>query len=205
MKWIGRCLIRYADKRVYVLSLSICKYHGTVCEICINRSCSKADILLRRTDTFGPVCFINAFLSPISKVTCLTPTRIKLDIFVNFLKENIFLHFKTIIFLISYFSSSAILSSRTLYLFFQVALCNQPKVVLCHWKWYQTGTFKPYITPLWTIDFSIVTYIKFWWSVKDFYKNALKTRSTVNVLTSDKSLAFFIYLLCFPSFNCQSK
>ena len=110
-----------------------------MCEICINRSCSKADILLRRTDKFGPVCFINAFLSPISKaetqkrtlfqtdnfsqfsdkkVTCLTPTRIKLDIFVNFLKENIFLHFKTIIFLISPFSSSTILLSRTLYLFF---------------------------------------------------------------------------------------
>ena len=85
--------------------------HETVCEICINRSCSKTEILLRRTDTFGPVCFIYAFLSPISKaetlkrtllqtdnffqssdkkITCLTPTRIKLDIFVKFLKENIF-------------------------------------------------------------------------------------------------------------------
>ena len=114
--------------------------HETVCEICINWSCSKTEILLRRTDTFGPVCFIYAFLSPISKaetlkrtllqtdnffqssdkkVTCLTPTRIKLDIFVKFLKENIFLHFKTIIiFLISYFSLSVILLSRTLYLFF---------------------------------------------------------------------------------------
>ena len=76
---------------------------------------------------FGPVCFIYSFLSPISKaetlkktfkdkkVTCLTPTRIKLDIFVKFLKENIFLHFKTtIVFLISYF----LLLDRTLYPFF---------------------------------------------------------------------------------------
>ena len=68
-----------------------------MCEICINRSCSKAEILLKRTDAFGPVCFIHAFLSPISKaetlkrtllrtdnyfqpsdkkVTCLSPTRI---------------------------------------------------------------------------------------------------------------------------------
>ena len=90
-----------------------------LCEICINRSCSKAEILLRKRDTFGLVCFIYAFLSPISKAetlkrtllqtdnffqssdkkfTCLTPTRIKLDIFVKFLKEEHFLHFKTIIF-----------------------------------------------------------------------------------------------------------
>ena len=98
-------------------------------ETCINRSRSKAETLLRRTDTFDPVCFLYAFLPLISKAktvkrtllqtnnffspqikraSCLTPTqinilgiseeqRIKLDIFVNFLKKNHFLDFKTTI------------------------------------------------------------------------------------------------------------
>ena len=34
---------------------------------CLNRSCSKAETLLRRTDTFDPVSFLYAFLSRISK------------------------------------------------------------------------------------------------------------------------------------------
>ena len=89
----------------------------------MNRSCAKADTILRRTDTFDPVCFLYAFLSGISKakivkrtlrqkdnffsplikkVTCLTRTQIKilrisertkLDIFVNFLKKK---HFFTL-------------------------------------------------------------------------------------------------------------
>ena len=36
-------------------------------EICLNWSCSKAETLLRRTDTFDPVCFLYALLSRISK------------------------------------------------------------------------------------------------------------------------------------------
>ena len=98
-------------------------------ETCINRSCSKAEILLRRADAFDPVCFLYASLLGISKAetvkriplqtdnffqssnkkaTCLTRTqinilgisekqRIKLDIFVSFLKKKHFLHFKTTI------------------------------------------------------------------------------------------------------------
>ena len=71
----------------------------TVCsETCINRSYFKAETLLRRADTFDPVCFLYASLSRISKaetvkrtllqtdnffqssdkkVTCLTQTQIK--------------------------------------------------------------------------------------------------------------------------------
>ena len=99
MKQIGRCLIRCADNRVYDLVLGICKCHVTVfSETCINQSCSKAETLLRRTDTFDLVCFLYASLSHISKVetvkrallqtdnffqswakkvTCLTRTQIK--------------------------------------------------------------------------------------------------------------------------------
>ena len=67
-------------------------------EACINRSCLKGETLLRRTDTFDPVCFLYVSLSHISKaetvkrtllqtdnffqssdkkVTCLTQTQIK--------------------------------------------------------------------------------------------------------------------------------
>ena len=85
-------------------------YSGT----CINRSCCKVETLLRRTDTFGLVCFLYASLSRISKAETVKRTliqtdnffqssdkkptlhghkkcknsgkqRIKLDIFVNFL------------------------------------------------------------------------------------------------------------------------
>ena len=95
----GRCLIRCADNRIYDLVLSICKCHVTVYgETCINQSCSKAETLLRRTDTFDPVCFLyasllhiskvetvkttllrtnNLFQSSDKKVTCLTRTQIK--------------------------------------------------------------------------------------------------------------------------------
>ena len=36
-------------------------------ETCLNRSCSKVETLLRRTDTFDSVCFLYASLSRISK------------------------------------------------------------------------------------------------------------------------------------------
>ena len=97
-------------------------------QTCLNWSCSKAETLLRRTDTLDPVGFLYAFLSCISKAKnckgdiasdryyfqssapCLTRTQIKilgisekqgikLDIFVNFLKKKqFFLHFKATIF-----------------------------------------------------------------------------------------------------------
>ena len=100
--------------------------HETVySETCINWSCSKARTLLRRTDTFYPICFLYASLSRISeaktvkrtllqtdnffqssdkKATSPTRTqtkilgisekqRIKLAIFVNFLKKK---HFFTL-------------------------------------------------------------------------------------------------------------
>ena len=78
VKEIGRWLIRYTDKRVYDFGV-FASNHETVCEICINRSCSKAEILLRRTDRFGPVCFIYAFFSPISKAETLKKEDIASD------------------------------------------------------------------------------------------------------------------------------
>ena len=177
-------------------------------ETCINRSCSKPEILLRRADAFDPVCFLYASLLGISKAetvkriplqtdnffqssnkkaTCLTRTqinilgisekqRIKLDIFVSFLKKKHFLHFKTTInfnFILQFYKSVTLLS-RTLYLFFYLALCKQPAVVLRHCKRHRTQTFKPYSNVLWTIGFSTLTNIKPWWSVKDLEKIALK-------------------------------
>ena len=95
--------------------------------------------------------------------------------------------------ILQFWRRAILLSLLTLCLFFQVALCNQPTIVLRHWKWYRTRTFKPYSTPLWTIAFSTVTYIEFWWSVNDLQKNALKTygtHSTVDILKTDKNLVF---------------
>ena len=121
MKQIGRCLIRYADNRVY--DLVFANNHETVySETCINWSCSKEETLLRRSDTFDSVCFLYASLSRISKAETLKNTllqtdnfsprpqshllyadtkkvletfkkkMIKLDIFVSFLKEKHFFY-----------------------------------------------------------------------------------------------------------------
>ena len=184
-----------------------------MCEICRNRPCSKAEILLRRTDTFGPVCFIYAFLSPISKAETLKGTLLQTDNFFhssdkkhelhqhelnwiflsNLSKRNIFLHFKNN----NYFFDFILIIKCDTFEWNSVSFflsCSlQPAVVLFHWKWYRTGTFKPYITPLWTIGFSIVIYIKLWWSFKDLHKNALKS-STVDILTSEKNVVLFMHL-----------
>ena len=168
---------------------------------CLNRSCSKAETLLRRTDTFDPVSFLYTFLSRISKAKnckedtaldgklfqssdkktpCLTRAqkfqelprnrelnRTFLSIFSkrNTL-QNIFFYFNL------QFWRSATLLTGTRYLLFQVALSNQPTIVCVPLK--AISTFTPYCTPLRTIGFSSVIYIKLWWSVKDLQKNALK-------------------------------
>ena len=54
----------------------------TVCnETCINRSCSKAEPLLRRTGTFDPVCFLYVSLSYISKAEIVKRTLLQTDNF----------------------------------------------------------------------------------------------------------------------------
>ena len=101
-------------------------------QTCLNWSCSKAETLLRRTDTLDPVGFLYAFLSCISKAKnckgdiasdryyfqssapCLTRTQIKilgisekqgikLDIFVNFLKKKHFFYTLNNSFFISFY------------------------------------------------------------------------------------------------------
>ena len=82
MKQIGRCLIRCADNWIYDLVLSICKCHVTVySKTCINQSCCKAETLLRRADTFDPVCFLYTSLSHISKVETVKRTLLQTDNF----------------------------------------------------------------------------------------------------------------------------
>ena len=99
-----------------------------------------------------------------------------------FSKRNIFLRFKTKFFFWFHFAvlkeRNRSATARTLYLVFQVALSNSPAVVLRQWKRYRTRTLKPYFTPIWTIGFSTVTYIKLWSSVKDLQINTLKFRDT---------------------------
>ena len=131
-----------------------------------------------------------------------------MDIFVNFQKKKHFLllqnnnNFFSFHFVVLKEYDTFQSNSLFFFFFLEIALCNQPTVVLRHWKQYRTETFKPYFTPLWTIGFSTVTYIQLWWSVKDLQKNALKIqgrRSTVDILTSDKKL--FIYLFIFFFFD----
>ena len=193
-----------------------------MCEICINRSCSKAEILLRRTDTFGPVCFVYAFLSPISKaktlrrtlpqtdnffqssnkhVTCFTPTRIKLDIFVKFLKEKDFFtlqnnnnFFDFILFIkcdtfesnsVCFFLSCSLQPTNSCFVSLK-AISDRDLQTIHH--------------PSMNYWFQYCDLIKFWWSVKDLHKNALKisgTRSPVDILTSDKNLVFFYLFILF--------
>ena len=116
----------------------------------------------------------NIFSPQIKKHPALRGQRIILDIFVNFLeKKHFFYTSKQHFFDFNLqFWRSATLLTRTRYLLFQVAVCNQPTVVFAPLK--AISTFKPYYSPLWTIGFSTVTYIKRWWIVKDLQKNALK-------------------------------
>ena len=54
----------------------------TVCnETCINRSCSKAEPLLRRTGTFDPICFLYVSLSHISKAEIVKRILLQTDFF----------------------------------------------------------------------------------------------------------------------------
>ena len=54
--------------------------HVTVySETWINRSCSKVETLLKRTDTFDPVCFLYASLSRISKAESVKRTLLQAD------------------------------------------------------------------------------------------------------------------------------
>ena len=82
----------------------------------------------------------NLFQFSDKKATCLTKTEIKVSriprnrelIWISLSissKTNIFYTLIILFHFISQFCRSAILFSRTLYLFFQVTLCNQPIVV----------------------------------------------------------------------------
>ena len=68
IKLLGSYLIRYAHNRVFDIYLVFANNHEAVYrETCLNRSCSRAENLLRRTDTFDPICFLYTFLLRISK------------------------------------------------------------------------------------------------------------------------------------------
>ena len=76
-----------------------------------------------------------------------------------------------------FFCSTAVLKECNI--FYSNSVCFIPSCSLqptnnCFAPLKAISTFKPYCTPLWTIGFSGVTYIKLWWSVKDLEKNALK-------------------------------
>ena len=176
-------------------------------DIFIARSCSKAETLLRRTNTLDFVCFLYASLSRISKVetakrsllqtdnffspkikkeTCLWTQRKILGIprneesiwtfLLHFAKKLFYTLQQQWFFLMSFYSFERVQYFWVeLYIFLlYVVLCKPPTVVLRHWRRYRTGTVKPTFTPLWTIDFSTVTYSELWWSVKDMQKNARK-------------------------------
>ena len=99
----------------------------------------------------------NIFSPQLKKTSCLTRTqisgisekqRIKLNIFVNFLKKKNFFKLQSNIFLFQFkvLKECNSFVSNSLDLLFQVALCNQPTIVFAPLK--AILTFKPYCTPL---------------------------------------------------------
>ena len=95
MKQTGRYVIYFAVNCVKYLQ--VC--YETVCKTCIDRFCSNVKTLLRRKDTFDPVCFLypshlriskaknvkrkllqsdNFYQSSDKKATCLKRTEIKI-------------------------------------------------------------------------------------------------------------------------------
>ena len=58
-------------------------------ETCINRSCSKVEILLRRTYLFDPVCFLCTSLSRISKAETVKRTLLQRDNFFQFSDKKV--------------------------------------------------------------------------------------------------------------------
>ena len=136
-------------RRTYTFALVYFLYASLLC-------------ISKEKTVWGTLLHTNTFLqSSDKKSTSPTLTQIKilgiyekqiikLDIFVNFVKKKQFSRFQTNNdFFLFHFSSlkDCNILSQILYLLFQVALWNQPTVVLPYWKWYWTGTFKPYFTP----------------------------------------------------------
>ena len=64
-------------------------------ETCINRSRSKAETLLRRTDTFDPVCFLYAFLPLISKAKTVKRTLLQTSNFFQSSNKKATCHMQT--------------------------------------------------------------------------------------------------------------
>ena len=128
----------------------------------------------------------NFFSPQIKKETCLRTQRKILGIprneesnwtFLLHFVKNIFYNLQQQwFFLMSFYSFERVqyFWVELCIFFLYVALCNPPTVVLRQWRRYRTGIVKPTFTPLWTIDFSTVTYIELWWNVKDMQKNAQK-------------------------------
>ena len=156
-----------------------------------NRSYSKPETLLKRTEcTFDLVSFLYHFLSRISKDFFQSPDkksnllyantkkifrnfekqRIKLEIFVKFLKKKTFFYTLKQQWFILYafysFEGVGYCWVELCYFFFQVPSTTN-HFFLRRWKRYRTGTFKPYSTPLWTIGVTTVTYTELWWSFED--------------------------------------
>ena len=55
-------------------------------DTCINRPCSKAETLFRKTDTFNLVCFLYASLSHLSKVEIVKRTLLQTNNFFSVLE-----------------------------------------------------------------------------------------------------------------------
>ena len=150
-------------------------------ETCINRSCSKADSLLRRIDTFDPVWVLYTSLSRISNWKTEKRTLFQAD---NFFqpsdKKDLPYGPQTKILGISVRQRNkldflSIFSKRHIFLHFKTtiffcdfilqfwvssillsrALCLFFQVAIYNRP---TGTFKPYSTPLWTIGFRRIQY-----------------------------------------------
>ena len=60
----------------------------TVCETCLNQSCSKKKVLLRRADSFDDACFLYSSLLCISKLKTVKRTLLQTDNFFSPQRKN---------------------------------------------------------------------------------------------------------------------
>ena len=210
-----------------IIGLSICKYlwdsvwnlHKPVCETCIsvwNLHALKRKPSWEEHTRLIPSVFsmlsIYGFLKRVKTVWRIllqtdkfflssdkksaSPTRTQINVSGIHEKQNFFDFILQV-------SRIAIILSRFLYLLFRVALWNQPTVALRHWKWYQTGTFKPYFTPLWAIAFSKVTFLNFGEVSKTCRRMHSKFRGHFPLKTYLHQI--IIFLSKFPCFNWRPK
>ena len=144
--WIGHALKRTpyweGQTRLIPSLFYMLSFHAFLKRKTVKRT------LLQTDNIFSPQLKKNILTYADTKIARISEKqRIKLDIFVNFLKKKHFftLQSNNFFYFNLKFWRSANLLTRTRYLLFQVSLCNELTIVFAPLK--AISIFKPYYTP----------------------------------------------------------